>query len=117
VFFGQSREAPERVRLRLREGPGAPTQLPAAGDEQVAGDVEGVLDGRTIALRNWVTGAPLRTVTLPRPIGTFDVTADGSLAAEASPHGGIYLAPAAGGVRRISKAGWGPEWAGDRIVY
>ena len=66
VFLSESREAPELVRLRLREGPGAPGQLPAAEDEQVAGDVEGVLDGRTIALRNWVTGAPLRTVTLPR---------------------------------------------------
>jgi len=104
------------AHARVREGEGTPVEIPGAGTVMdLAGDLAAIAQERRLVVRDWRTGAE-RAVTLPDKLDSVDLCADGTAVAGME-GGGIYTISPAGAVRRVSRTGDYPRFAGDRIVY
>ncbi|CAA9483695.1 MAG: hypothetical protein AVDCRST_MAG30-951 [uncultured Solirubrobacteraceae bacterium] len=84
-----------------RRGPGQP-----AGDED-----------RVLVVAEWRTGAIRSRTPVPGGIESVDVAADGSALVGEDGGGVLEVAPGGAGVRRISRDGLRPQFAGRAAVY
>jgi len=99
---------------RLRDSDGVSFGLPGLVDD-VAGDLYALSGARRLVIRNWRTGAE-RAIAMPRRPEWVELRTDG--AALVGLHsGGVLAVSPQGAIRRVSRSGGSPRFAGDGILF